>query len=104
MQYGTLAAGPPLVRRRPTVQPSVDLHRLTREQAVQRLSRELHSARVRGLPVVLAITGLGFGNLEQRPVLRDHVERWLRGPEGRRFGVREVRRTARGGALEIRLR
>ena len=49
------------------------------------------------------VTGRGMGNREQRPILRERVEAWLRGPEGRRAGVRHVERRAKGGALLVRL-
>jgi DNA-nicking Smr family endonuclease len=81
----------------------VDLHRLTRAEAERRLARELHAARVRGVRRLLVITGRGWGNRTQEPVLRDHIEGWLAGPEGARNGVRSVRRVRRDGALEVTL-
>ncbi len=81
--------------------PEVDLHRLRADEAVRRLQRELHACRVRGVEKLLAITGRGFGNRRQEPVLRGKVEEWLRTPEARRLGVRGVQRVHRGGALEI---
>ena len=81
----------------------VDLHGLRPEEALRRLSQALHAARVRGVETLTAVTGRGWGNREQKPVLRAKVEAWLNGPEGRRAGVRSHRRTASGGALEVRL-
>ncbi len=83
---------------------SVDLHGLRPEQALRRLSQELHAARVRGTSQLLVITGRGWGNLEQKPILRKKVEAWLRGPEGRDFGVADVQVAHKGGALEVRLK
>ena len=83
--------------------PSVDLHGLRPDLALRRLAQELHAVRVRGAPGLLVITGRGWGNLEQKPVLRKKVEGWLRGPDGRGYGVRDVRVVAKGGALEVHL-
>lgn len=84
--------------------PQVDLHGLRPDEALRRLSQALHAARVRGAETLTAVTGRGWGNREQKPVLRGKVEAWLSGPEGRRAGVRSHRRTNSGGALEVRLR
>lgn len=82
---------------------SVDLHRLTVEQALRRLTQELHAARVRGLRRLLVVTGAGWGNPDHKPILRPRVEAWLRGPEGRVAGVKDVRRVHKGGALDVLL-
>ncbi|MEO6709172.1 MAG: Smr/MutS family protein [Planctomycetota bacterium] len=81
----------------------MDLHRLSGSDAARVLRRELHAARVRGEAGLVAITGLGFGNALQEPVLRSHVERWLASQEARQLGVLGFERVHRGGALEIRL-
>ena len=81
----------------------LDLHGLTVEQALRRIAQALHAARVRGHLRLLVITGAGWGNPDQKPVLRPAVEAWLRGPEGRALGVKDVRRTHKGGALDVRL-
>ena len=83
--------------------PEVDLHGLRPEEALRRLERELHAARVRGEPTLLVITGAGHGNRQGLPVLRTRVEAWLRTPEARRRGVRGFQRVSRGGALEVEL-
>jgi DNA-nicking Smr family endonuclease len=83
--------------------PSVDLHGLHPDQALRRLEQELHAVRVRGGRELLVITGRGLGNREWKPVLRQRVEAWLRGPEGRRLGVKDFRVVAKGGALEVEL-
>ena len=83
--------------------PELDLHRHSWANAGRVLRRELHAARVRGEAGLVAITGLGFGNPGQEPVLRTHVEHWLRGEEARHLGVQGFRRVHRGGALEIKL-
>ncbi|MEQ1892924.1 MAG: Smr/MutS family protein [Planctomycetota bacterium] len=81
----------------------VDLHGLSVAKALRRVAQELHAARVRGCKRLLVITGAGWGNRDQKPVLRPALEGWLRGPEGRALGVKDVRRTHRDGALELRL-
>jgi DNA-nicking Smr family endonuclease len=83
--------------------PEVDLHGLRPEEALRRLERELHAARVRGEPALLVITGAGHGNRQGLPVLRTRIEGWLRTPEARRRGVRSFQRVSRGGALEVAL-
>lgn len=81
----------------------VDLHGMPPEAALQRLGQELHAARVAGKKSLLAITGRGWGNREQKPVLRLRVEAWLAAEGKRRFGVVGFRRVSKGGALEIDL-
>ena len=81
----------------------VDLHGMPPEQAFRKLAQALHSARVQRLQKLLVITGKGWGNREQKPILRGRVEDWLRGPEGKRLGVRQARQVHRGGALEVDL-
>lgn len=82
---------------------TVDLHGLKPDQALRRLTRAVHTARVKGEIRLLAITGRGWGNLDQRPVLRRHVEDWLQSDEGRNMGVEAYHVVNRGGALDIRL-
>lgn len=81
----------------------MDLHGLTVAQALRRVAQALHTARVRRLARLLVITGAGWGNADNKPVLRPALETWLRGPEGRALGVKDVQRVHRGGALELRL-
>lgn len=50
------------------------------------------------------ITGKGWGNREQKPVLRQKVEAYLRGPHGLRAGVEGFTLESHGGALLVRLR
>ena len=83
--------------------PTIDLHRRTAAEAVRILERELHSARVRGFPAVIVITGRGYGNATHEPVLRGKIELWLATPAARSRGVRSFRRVHREGALEVRL-
>jgi DNA-nicking Smr family endonuclease len=82
---------------------TVDLHGLTVEQALRRVAQALHAARVRGRKRLLLITGAGWGNPDQKPVLRPRLEAWLRSPEGRALGVKDVQRAHRDGALQLRL-
>jgi DNA-nicking Smr family endonuclease len=83
--------------------PEIDLHRRTAAEAVRVLARELHAARVRGAAGVLVITGRGYGNAAQAPILRTKVEQWLASDDARARGVRSFRRVRRDGALEVRL-
>jgi DNA-nicking Smr family endonuclease len=79
----------------------VDLHGLAPRDAERRLAQALHAARVRGLRELRVVTGRGWGNLRQEPLLRRRIEAWLAGPEGTRLGVRAVRVAAKGGALDL---
>ena len=81
----------------------VDLHGLRPDQALRRVRQALHTARVRGDGGLRIVTGRGWGNLRQEPILRRRVESWLRGPEGRAAGVVGIEVTSRGGALDVRL-
>ena len=92
-------------RGEPPDEPSsqVDLHGLSPAHALRRLAQELHACRQRRVDRVLVITGRGWGNLLQQPVLRPRVEEWLRGPEGHRLGVIDFEVTSQGGALIVRL-
>src|SRR5262245_23676613 len=83
--------------------PELDLHGFKAAEAQRRLAQELHAARVRGAAGLVVITGRGFGNLEQKPVLRMSLEAWLAGEQAKRLGVLSFRRVRRDGALEIEL-
>lgn len=74
------------------------------DRALRAVARALHAARLRRARSVLVITGKGLGNRAQKPILRQHVEAWLRGPEGARVGVAEVRLEPHGGALLVQMR
>jgi DNA-nicking Smr family endonuclease len=73
------------------------------ERALRRLASELRTCRVRGDRTLLVITGRGYGNRLQKPILRGRVEAWLEGAEARALGALAWTRTAKGGALEVRL-
>jgi len=81
--------------------PSVDLHGLRPDQALRRLAQALHSARVAGTPELSVITGRGWGNRAQEPILRRKMEAYLRGPEAKGFGVRQVQIESQGGSLRV---
>ena len=81
----------------------LDLHGNAPDAALRRLQQELHACRVRGLKELRVITGRGWGNQRQEPILRGKVETWLRGPEARALGVQSFRRVAKGGALDVDL-
>jgi DNA-nicking Smr family endonuclease len=82
----------------------IDLHGLPPQHALRHLGRELHACRLRRCTEVLVITGRGWGNLQQKPVLRPMVEAWLRGAEGQRLGVIGFEEHSQGGALLVTLR
>ncbi|MEZ5977947.1 MAG: Smr/MutS family protein [Planctomycetota bacterium] len=88
--------------RRDTGAPSVDLHGLRPSDALAKLARAIHAARVRGATEIVAITGRGASNTTGEPVLRTKVERWSEGDEARRLGVRGYERESKGGALRLR--
>jgi DNA-nicking Smr family endonuclease len=81
----------------------VDLHGLMPSTALKRVAQALHMARVKGATELFIITGRGLGNHAQEPVLREKVEKWLRGPEGRRAGAGTFERRNKGGALLVKV-
>jgi DNA-nicking Smr family endonuclease len=60
-----------------SVSHQLDLHGLTREEALEALPRFLHSAQQKGQKAVLVITGKGNHSPEE-PVLHQAVASWLR--------------------------
>ena len=60
-----------------SVDYQLDLHGLTREEALEALPRFLHSARQKGQKAALVITGKGTHSLDE-PVLQQAVASWLR--------------------------
>ena len=82
----------------------VDLHGLDSQRAFRRLEQELHAAKVRGETRLLVITGRGWGNREQKPILRQKTEAWLKGPRGQALGVKSFQVTQKGGALLLMLK
>lgn len=60
-----------------SVDHQLDLHGLTREEAISALPRFLHSAQKKGQKAVLVITGKGNHSPEE-PVLHQAVASWLR--------------------------
>lgn len=89
----------------PSKLPSVDLHGMTRDKALQHLSRALDRHCVAGNEYVIIITGRGLHSSE-RAVLKESVPDWLKGSL-RRYVV-HFERAGRGaggsGALLVRLR
>lgn len=68
-----------------SVDYQLDLHGLTRDEALAELPRFLRSARMKGQTAVLVITGKG-NNSTGEPVLQQAVAAWLR-DAGRQFVV-----------------
>lgn len=85
----------------PNSLPSIDLHRLTAAESQRVVARALHTWRVQGVERAVLVTGRGYGNRRQEPILRGKLEAWLGGAQARGLGVRSWRRVARDGALEI---
>lgn len=81
----------------------IDLHGLRPDAALARLVQGLHTARAQGSKQARVITGRGMSNRTQTPVLREKVEAWLRGPAGKRSGVRSFQRADKGGSLLVQL-
>jgi DNA-nicking Smr family endonuclease len=82
----------------------VDLHGCRPDEALRRAAREIHACRVRRIDRLKIITGKGWGNLRQQPVLRPKVEQWLSGPDGRRAGVLGFAIADDGGSLIVDIR
>jgi len=60
-----------------SVDYQLDLHGLTRDEALAELPRFLRTARMKGQTAVLVITGKGY-NSNAEPVLQQAVAAWLR--------------------------
>jgi len=82
----------------------IDLHGLRPEDALRRVAQGIHACRVRRMDRLKIITGRGWGNLKQQPILRPKVEQWLAGPEGKRMGVLGFEVADEGGSLVVDLR
>jgi DNA-nicking Smr family endonuclease len=87
----------------PNSLPTLDLHRRTWAEAERQVRHALLTWRRRGFELALIVTGRGWGNPRQEPILRTKVERWLDAEEARSLGVKGWRRVSRDGALEVRL-
>ena|ERR1700741_2601904 len=82
----------------------IDLHGLRPDDALRRVAQGIHACRVRRMDRLKIITGRGWGNLRQQPILRPKVEQWLAGPEGARLGVLRFDVADEGGSLVVVLR
>jgi DNA-nicking Smr family endonuclease len=82
----------------------IDLHGLRPDDALRRVAQGIHACRVRRRDRLRIITGRGWGNLRQQPVLRPKVEQWLAGPDGKRLGVLRFEIGRDGGSLIVTLR
>ena len=80
--YTTNGVAPRTMRRlsqgRLRVEADLDLHGMTVEQAREAFSTFLVECHLRGLRVLRIVHGKGFGSAGARPVLKAHVDRWLR--------------------------
>jgi DNA-nicking Smr family endonuclease len=59
------------------IQAELDLHRLRRDAARERLAAFLRDSQRRGLRCLRVIHGKGHGSPGKTPVLKAHVRRWL---------------------------
>lgn len=84
--------------------PEIDLHGLRPEDALRRLELAVHTARVRGSDSLLVVTGRGWGNERNEPVLRTKVEQWTQTTGARERGVLGFERGEKGGAVRLRLK
>src|SRR5262245_62067174 len=82
----------------------IDLHGLRPDDALRGVAQAIHACRVRRMNRLKIITGRGWGNLRQQPILRPKVEQWLAGPEGIRQGVLRFELADEGGSLVVELR
>ena len=60
------------------MQSRLDLHGKTAEQAGQALSNFIANSYTRGIRYVLIIHGRGKSTFAQQPVIKSHVNQWLR--------------------------
>jgi DNA-nicking Smr family endonuclease len=60
------------------IEARADLHGLTAEQAGQRLHRFIKNAYAQGKRILLVVHGRGHRSFDQQPVLKRHVNGWLR--------------------------
>ncbi len=60
------------------VQAEIDLHGLNRLAAKQQFLQFLHDALTRGYRCVHIIHGKGYRSSDNHPVLKNHLNRWLR--------------------------
>ena len=59
------------------IQAQLDLHRLTRDAARDRLAAFLRESQRQGLRCLRVVHGKGHGSPGKTPVLKTHVRRWL---------------------------
>jgi DNA-nicking Smr family endonuclease len=60
------------------VQAEIDLHGLNSDAAKQQLLHFLHSSTVSGYRCVHIIHGKGYRSSDTHPILKNHINRWLR--------------------------
>ena len=71
-----------LRRGRFEVEADLDLHGRTVAEAVAALERFLEDSRRRGRRCVRIVHGKGFGSRSGMPIMKAHVDRWLRACSG----------------------
>jgi DNA-nicking Smr family endonuclease len=86
-----------LIREALGIMPTLDLHGLGVQEAVQETDRFLHQARVQGIASLRIVYGKGRGSPGGRGVLREVIPRWLDN-EGRPLVRRWERRPDASGA------
>ena len=83
--------------------PSLDLHGVSQDRVDAKLIHFLHAAQREQVRQIEIVTGRGASSRSGLPVLRRHVEKWLRSNK-ERFGIVQWQTTSRGGALLVSLR
>ncbi len=60
------------------IQAETDLHGLSAEAAKQQLLRVIHNSILAGHRCIHVIHGKGYRSNESHPILKNHINRWLR--------------------------
>ena len=60
------------------IEASIDLHGLTRTQALQELHEFIHECMAQGMKNLQVVHGKGYKSVEGKPVLKPSVAAWLR--------------------------
>jgi len=93
-----------LLAGQPPIALEIDLHGMTREQALALLAQSIESVQARGGRVVCVIHGRGRHS-QGRPVLKEAVFHWLReGPYASHVLAAVPQRGSHGGASLVLLR
>ena len=87
--------------RRPEPEYEIDLHGLTRTQAIQRVRERLSYYRSGNVKLVRIVTGRGSRSPDGKALLFPVVKQWLRERGRKDLGVKDVQEDRDGGALLV---